>query len=221
MELSESVRNRRSIRRFLPKPVEEKLVRGLIEGAIWAPSWGNTQPVEIFIATGPRLESFKRENRDSFLGGKKPEPDVSFPETWPDRQDKRYKSVGRSVLNALSIDRKDMESRFEYYGHMFSVFDAPVLLISTIDRALAVEYAMLDIGLLLQSFCLLAHDKGLGTCILAASVYYPELLRKYFSIPETKRIIMGVALGWPDWNNPVNGFERDRAKMEESVKWVC
>jgi nitroreductase len=79
---------------------------------------------------------------------------------------------------------------------------------------------MLDVGLILQTFCLMAHDKGLGTCIMAASVMYPEIARQVLSIPESKRLVMGAALGWPDTEASVNSFKRNRGDLEEFVRWV-
>ncbi|MCJ7772664.1 MAG: nitroreductase family protein, partial [Desulfobacterales bacterium] len=98
--------------------------------------------------------------------------------------------------------------------------EAPALVMFSVDKALSLEYAMLDIGIIVQSFCLLAFDKGLGTAILASSINYPEILRESFSFPEDKRIIIGVAVGWPDPDAPENLFERSRAKIEEFVKWI-
>ena len=49
-----------------------------------------------------------------------------------------------------------------YYADMFALFDAPALVLLTVDRELSLEYAMLDVGLFLQTFCLLAPRTGLG-----------------------------------------------------------
>jgi nitroreductase len=103
---------------------------------------------------------------------------------------------------------------------MFHLFDAPVLLLVTIDKAINLEYAMLDVGLFLQTFSLLAHNKGLGSCPLAVSVRHPELLRSHFSIPDTRLIVIGAAVGWPDDDAPVNRFGRKRAASEELVRWI-
>jgi nitroreductase len=54
MELREVIRNRRSIRQFLAKPVPEEMIRDIIADALWAPSWGNTQPWEIVVVTGKK-----------------------------------------------------------------------------------------------------------------------------------------------------------------------
>jgi len=55
---------------------------------------------------------------------------------------------------------------------------------------------------------------------MAMAVLYPELLRKTAGIPETSKIIVGIALGYPDADCPVNEFERKRAGVDEFVKWV-
>ena len=72
----------------------------------------------------------------------------------------------------------------------------------------------------MQTFCLLAHDKGLGTCIMAAIVNYSEIVHDLLSIPENKVLVMGAAMGWPDPDAPVNFFERERGELREFVKWV-
>jgi nitroreductase len=220
MELQEAVLGRRSIRQFLPRPVSNALMKELIAKSLWSPSWGNTQPWEIVVATGEPLAEFKQKNRASLLEGKTSETDIPMPQTWPARNKLRYKDLGKSVLGALSIAREDQQARMEHFAGMFTLFDAPALVLFTVDKTLLLEYAMLDVGLILQTFCLLAHDKGLGTCILAASVMYPEIAREVFSIPENKRLVMGAALGWPDAAAPVNLFDRNRARLDECVRWV-
>jgi hypothetical protein len=55
---------------------------------------------------------------------------------------------------------------------------------------------------------------------MAMSVGYPQLLRKILSIPEDRRIVIGVAMGYPDQSYPINSFERKRADIDEYVKWA-
>jgi nitroreductase len=83
-----------------------------------------------------------------------------------------------------------------------------------------VEYALLDVGLVVQTICLLAHARSLGTCIMAAAVRYPDVLRKVAAIPDDRRIVAGIALGYPDPDYPLNRFERTRADVREIVHWV-
>ena len=130
----------------------------------------------------------------------------------------RYSELGKSVLGSLDIARGDKEARLKHFADMFGLFDAPAIILVTIDKELQTEYAMLDVGIFLHGFCLLAHDRGLGTCIMAVIVSYPDIIRELFSVPENKRIVMGAALGWPDPDAPVNRFERKRGSVEEFVK---
>ena len=132
----------------------------------------------------------------------------------------RYKYLGKSVLSSLSIAREDKEARLQHFARMFGLFDAPAVVLLTVDKELSLEYAMLDVGIFLQAFCLLAHDRGLGTCIMAAIVSFPDLVRELFSVPENKTIVMGAVLGWPDPEAPVNHFERQRDSLDEFMKWV-
>ena len=219
MELQEAVLGRRSIRQFLPKPVSEEMIKDLIAKSLWSPSWGNTQPWEIVVGAGKSLAEFKKKNRSALLEGRQSTTDIPMPQVFPDRHRLRYKELGKSVLGALEIAREDKQARIDHFARMFALFDAPAVVIFSVEKTLLLEYAMLDVGLILQTFCLLAHDKGLGTCILAAAVTYPEIVREIFSIPETKRLVMGAAIGWPDKNAPVNSFERNRVDQEECVKW--
>jgi nitroreductase len=220
MDLKQAVRERRSIRQFLPKPVPEEMIREIIADTLWAPSWGNTQPWEIVVVTGEKLEAFKKKNMEALAAGKASQTDVTMPKVWPDAYLNRYKSLGKSVLSSLSIAREDKEARLQHFVRMFGLFDAPGIMLVNVDKALSLEYAMLDVGILLQTFCLLAHDKGLGTCIMAAVVTYPEIVRELFAIPENKTIVMGAILGWPDPEAPVNQFVRQRGSLDDFVKWV-
>ena len=220
MELKQAVRQRRSIRQFLSKPVPEEMIREIIADSLWAPSWGNTQPWEIVVVTGEKLEAFKKKNMAALTAGKAFQTDVPMPQVWPDAYLNRYRSLGKSVLSSLAIAREDKEARHQHFVRMFGLFDAPAIILVNVDKALSLEYAMLDVGILLQTICLLAHDRGLGTCIMAAIVNYADIVRELFAIPENKTIVMGAILGWPDPEAAVNHFERQRGGLDEFVRWV-
>ena len=220
MDVFQAVTTRRSIRKFKPDPVPEELIREILEGARWSPSWGNTQPWEVAVVTGSPLERFRQANRQRILDGVTPEPDTTMPGTWPERLKRRYTDVGKRVLGALGIPREDRAGRERYTGDMFALFNAPCLLLFCVDRNLAREYAMLDIGAILQTVCLLAHGRRLGSCILAASVHYPGLIREITGLPENRAVIIGAALGYPDGEAPINQFERERTNSDEFTLWA-
>ena len=218
--LRDAVLHRRSIRSFQRKPVPEQTIRELIDEARWAPSWANTQPWELIVVTGELLERFKNENRKALLEGRTSPPDIPMPVSWPEALKSRDRELAKSIFDSISVDREDTEGRLEYYARMYHLFDAPALLLFLLDRNLALEYAMLDIGAFLQTFFLRAHDRGLGTCAFAGTVHCPDVVHGLFGIPESKLLVMGAALGWPDTEASINGFERKRADLQEFVRWV-
>lgn len=220
MELTAAVRERRSIRKFKLDEVPQKLLREILDEARWSPSWGNTQSWEFYVLTGKTLAEFKKMNREKAAAGEAHSPDVPMPESWPEYMKDRYAQTGKVVLSALGIKREDKESRNKYYLDMASFFDAPCLILACIPRDHVVEYPMLDVGIIIQSICLLAQDKGLGTCIMAVAARYPKAIRKIASIPDDKRIIVGIAVGYPDLDSPLNRIDRQRAETGEFVHWV-
>jgi nitroreductase len=221
METTTCVQERRTIRKFLPDPVPKDVIEEIISKALWAPSWGNTQPWEFMVVSGALMDRFKAENRNALMSGAHSKPDIRMPEEWPESLKARYKDVGRTLFDSLSIAREDVEARTNYYGDMFNIFDAPAMLLVLLDKHLLLEYAMLDVGLFLQTFMLLACDRGLGTAALAASVHFPQVARKLLPIPEDKHLAIGAAIGWPDKRAAVNTFQRKRASMQELVTWVA
>ena len=220
MECDAAIKGRRSIRKFKSKEIPKDLIASVMEAARWSPSWGNTQPWDLYVLTGKALAKFKEMNLEQTFSGKAGDPDVPMLTNWPDAMKARYGQLGKVLLSSQGIERDDKAGRDNYYKEMISVFDAPCLIIACIARDNLVEYQMLDIGIIAQSICLAAHDKGLGTCLLAAAARYPAEIRKIASIPENKKIVVGIALGYPDDSFPVNNFERERAPLDEIVHWV-
>lgn len=220
MELTTAVKERRSIRKFKPVDVPQNLIAEILDTARWSPSWGNTQPWEFYVLTGESLAQFKEMNLKKQAGGEVPSPDVRMPQHWPPVLKTRYEETVGNMLTAQGIKREDKAARNKYYQEMGSLFGAPCLILACIPQESAVEYALLDIGLITQTICLLAHDKGLGTCIMASAILYPAAIKEIASIPNDKKIVAGIALGYSDPAFSLNVIDRKRAEVSEFVHWV-
>jgi nitroreductase len=70
-----------------------------------------------------------------------------------------------------------------------------------------------------ENIILLAAKYGLGTVPEIQAVFYPEVLRKMLAIPESKLIVLGIAIGYPDWDDPVNKFRSERDPLDEVIRW--
>jgi nitroreductase len=88
------------------------------------------------------------------------------------------------------------------------------------ERGLASDYVLFDSGLIVQSVCLAAHAKGLGSCVMAMAVRDPDTLRELLPRAAEMQFVIGVALGYPDEEAAINRFERQRARLEEFVTWA-
>ena len=65
-----------------------------------------------------------------------------------------------------------------------------------------------------------AQHYGLGTCIMRAIVDYPDKLREIGKIPDSKFIVIGIAIGKPDWEHPINSLTSEREPVENLLSFV-
>ncbi|MFA4911546.1 MAG: nitroreductase [Desulfobacteria bacterium] len=219
MELKDAIRKRQSVRAFKPDPVTKDILVKIMEDAIWAPSWGNTQPWEFTIVGGDTVKRLGEEFSNNYLNKVPDNPDIGMPEQWPDSYMTRYREVGRELFETLSIGRGDKEKRDQHYVNMFRFFGAPNAIYIYIDKELGI-YSVFDVGIITQNVSLLATDYGLGTCIVAAAVRYPDVVKKHLSIPESKKLVIGIAIGYPDWDSPYSRYKSRRDSLDALVKWV-
>jgi nitroreductase len=219
MEVKEAVLSRRSIRAFRPDPVPRVVLEEIMETALWAPSWGNTQPWGFTVVGGQTLERIREEYVKLYEQGVPPAPELHMPTEFNQVQTARYKALGKSLFSALGIGREDREKRRAYGREMTSFFRAPCVVYLHLERGFD-PYALMDGGLILQTIALLAVDKGLGTCFLARSVQYPQVVRKHAPIPDDRVLVMGLAIGYPEAGHPANTFPRVRGAPEEFIQWV-
>jgi nitroreductase len=215
MEFEGVIRGRRSIRQFKPEPLPHELIREILDEAHWSPSWANTQAWSVYVVTGETLERLRSAGKVPNQREAPAGPDFRMPREWPPHLAARTKQLFdlRSAAAPESTPAPAARSLAEFYG-------APCVLFFAVERGLASDYILFDNGLIVQSVCLAAYDKGLGTCIMAMAVRDPDALRELLPGAAEKQFVIGVALGYPDQEGPVNRFERPRAPLEELVTWT-
>lgn len=220
MKLNDAVLSRRSIRAFLPDPVPREKILKIIEIARWAPSWGNIQPWEIIVADGKKTkllaEAFVAESKK----GANPRPDIDMPIKYPAIHKERYIALGRALFTDMGIAREDKQARTEHYLNMYRFFGAPAVIYLTIDGGLNEPYACLDIGSIGTTICYVAFQEGLGTIYLAASMHYPDIVRKILEMPETKKVVIGIAIGTPHPDAPASLFRSQREPVERIMRFA-
>lgn len=220
MKLDEAIRNRKSVRAFRPDPVPRETISNIIELARWAPSWGNTQPWEIVIADGAKVKDLADTFEDEGKKGTPPRPDIEAPISFSGLYKNRYMNLGRNLLTFMGVERDDKEGRMRHYLNMYRFFGAPTIIYLVIDGDLNVPYSCLDIGSIGTTICYSALEYGLGTIYLAASMHFPDIVKRVLDIPENKKVVIGIAIGYPNTDLPAGVFRSDRAPMEEILRFA-
>ena len=221
MDVLEAIRKRKSIRGFKPDPVSREVLSGVLEAACRTPSPKNTQPWEFFVLTGPVLDAVKARNQENYRAGVPPEPEhpvVGWPRDSVYR--KRQVELAGDLFRLMGIIRDDTEKRIAWMERGFRYFEAPAAVIVVVDRSLSENGPLFDVGAVMQTLCLAALPHGLGTCIEDQGVMYPKDLRRLAGIPESKRIMMAVAIGYPDPDFPANRLETGREPVENVTTWI-
>ena len=94
------------------------------------------------------------------------------------------------------------------------------MILFAVDSQLEPTYACFDAGLLVQTLCLAAEDRGYATCIMAMAVRYADILHELIPHAKGQRFVVGVALGLADHNAVINRGERRRVETSEWATFI-
>ena len=79
MEVEEAILTRHAVRLFNPNDkISKKSLEKIVELAQHAPSWVDSQPWKVYIATGSTLEAIKKRHTENVKNGVKSAPDLSL-----------------------------------------------------------------------------------------------------------------------------------------------
>jgi nitroreductase len=221
MDILTLIRSRKSIRGFLSKPVEKKILAEILSTACRGPSAMNTQPWEFAVLAGDSLREAAKQNVALLRSGAMPCPEhvvVGWKNDSVYRE--RQVDLAKRIFLLMGIERQDKEKRAAWLERGFRYFDAPAAIILLTDRDLPEPAPLLDLGALLENICLAALHFGLGTCIEDQGVMYPQVLRKIAGIPDSRRIVIAIAIGYPDPLFPANELESPREDVQNITRWV-
>jgi len=232
--ISEFLASRRSTRDFLPTPVPNEILDQILTDALTAPSWSNTRPFKVAIATDEVRDRISNEflSRWSVLSqimrkGLKnklrliysryglPTSNRSIVKPYVAELRPRAQRVGKELYELFGVKRGDRTARDAQWGKNYSFFGAPVELFIYIHKSLHI-YAASDAGLMMENLMLSAHAHGLGTCAQGAVNIWDDVIRREFDISKDYRLLCGLAIGYPS-NSPVNSFQAHRIDVSEMV----
>lgn len=172
MDLLEAVRGRRSIRRFLKKPVPRELIEKLIKECTWAPSAMNTQPWYFYVLEGEARDKLVEVCSKAF-----------------------YSILPR--LRELGFPERHIEFIKWYF---FTFGNAPVIIVVYTDRIKEEVYqigAIESCAAAIQNLLLLAYAEGLGTCWMTGPLWIEDEINRFLGV-EDKVLVALITVGYPE-----------------------
>lgn len=214
MELEKVMAERHSTRVFLDKPIGRGTLEKLLFLSTRGPSAINLQPWEFIVVMGEERQRLSRvlvkamRERNISCG---PDAVRPLPEYFIDRQRKLMDCILPSLDNGTDFQDFINEGSCNFYG-------APVAIILTIDRAFS-KSRLVDVGIAVGYMVLSAHNMGLGTCPIGLISSFDDEIREVLNIPDEKNIVIGIALGYPDPDSPINRTISERTPIGEVARF--
>jgi len=228
-DFAKLVRARHSVRDFRPDPVDESTLAAILDDARHSPSWSNTRPYCVAIATGERLDRLRGSYTAAFdaslgIQHKRPGaiiktvlkrqlPDGDF-RTWkryPDDLRPRSVKIGKALYAHLGIGRHDRAARDAQNRRNCEFFGAPVVLWLFVHKDL-LPFSAHDAGLMLQTLILSAQSRGVGSCPLGVLATWRYPVDAEFAVPDNYVLITGLALGYAS-DDRVNDFRAEHPEL--------
>ena len=197
-KLGLAIDRRRSIRRYLPDPIDESVIERILLAATQAPSAHHRQPwrfavlddaaskVELATAMGERLRKDRTADGDD---RKAIEDDVA----------RSYARITEApVVIVACLDDRDMDRYADGQRN-------------TAEYLMAVQSTAMAV----QNLLLAANCEGLGACVMCAPLFCPDSVAKALSLPSQWQPQMLVTLGTP----ANTGRIRPHLPLAEVVRW--
>jgi nitroreductase len=213
-DLEDVIRQRRSIRMFLPdRLVPRELIDEALDLAIRAPSNSNIQPWHVVFASGAARDRLVAALLEAAQAAPPKVPAL------PEHFSHFRSETGKVVYGSMGIARDDLAARRIAVLRNWEFFRAPLAGIVCMDRELGLVDS-LGVGMFLQTLVLSLTARGLGTCVQVAIAGYPEIIHEQLNIPEQFTILCGLAVGYPDPEFPANKIRVGRQPIEQNVIFV-
>jgi nitroreductase len=216
MDVLEAVATRRSVRAFVNRPVPRKTIERVLDQARMAPSGCNFQPWEAVVLGGEPLKALQETLLES-----RPDDPAEYDWSAPGKHEKyqaRVRAVGAALYGSMGVKRDQTDQRDAFTRANLLSFGAPALLLCHFPKFMK-EAQWSDVGMWLQTIMLLLRGEGLDSCPQEYMGNYGRTIKSHLGLSEETMLFCGLAIGWRDERAAVNGFVRERAPLEDQVRF--
>jgi nitroreductase len=211
------VRQRRSIRSFLPDAVPETVLHSVLDDARQAPSNSNIQPWVVHIASG---EARDRLSAAMLAADASSEHSPDFPwgyDAMHGAYAERQQAQGASYFQAIGVARDALDDRREVVRRNLSFFGAPHVCLLFMPSFYDDVRAAGDVGMFAQTFLLSLAAHGLAGVPQTYLGFYADPARKVLGIDPALKMLFGISFGHPDMTSAASNYRIDRAALDEIV----
>ena len=196
MDAITMIKERRSVRKFKNEKVDRELMNEIMDLTRWAPSWGNAQVARYtLIDDDSVIKKLSTDGVKGFIYNKavlenaKGVAVISFVEGKSGKLDKSMNDA---------FENKDAELEKEGYRTYRSN-----------------EWEIFDAGIACQTFCLAAHAKGVGTCVMG--VIDEKSIAQIIELPSEETVAALVVYGYEEGEHVAPTPRKD---IEEIARFI-
>lgn len=211
----EVVAGRRSLRAFLPQPVDTELLEHIFAVAQRAPSNCNTQPWLTHVVSGDKLEALRGAMPERFMSGNF-SMDFPYDGNYEGVYKERQYAAAQALYDAVGIERQDKARRHTQFMRNFTFFDAPHVAFLFLPEPFGLREAA-DLGMYAQTLMLALTAHGLGSCPQTALSFQADYVREQLGVEPVNKLIFGISFGHPVEDDPSNRCHTDRAEVIDAV----
>jgi F420 biosynthesis protein FbiB-like protein len=177
-DLLDVIKQRRSIRKYLPRPVSREIVTEILSSAGWAPSAHNSQPWRFIVLSDASVKRRLANAMADLWATDLAKDGAKVDDKLRKERVERFADAPVLILACFTMDglRKFPDNERQLC-----------------ERDLAVQ----SLGAAMQNLLLAAHAKGLGACWFCAPGFCKGTVRKVLGIPESVEPQAFVAMGYP------------------------
>ena len=187
MDIAEIIKSRRSVRDFKPTKVPRKLLRAIMNSAMWAPSAHNAQPWRLVVIDDDEVKrKLATEMAKAWLS------DMQNDGVPRDRAERIVKleswnRITRSPVVVIAC--LNMENMYKYPD----------------QRRRKAEYIMgvQSVAAYIQTLLLTAHYHRLGACWICAPLFCQNAVRNVLGLPNKLEPQAMIVMGYADKKPPV------------------
>ncbi len=175
MDILEAIKNRRSIRRYKPDPVDDEAINTVLEAAHWAPSWGNAQCWRFIVVRDAKVRAQIADTLNKVIVDN-------------DLVENAAATSFRQAPVVIVICAELGKAGFRSDG-------TPVT-----DKS---DYwYMFDVALAMENLALAAYSIGLGTVIIGG--FDAKKVAQLLEVPEGCAVVSMTPLGYPDHKGQIS-----------------